>query len=228
MNDNASNEAEAGIQFSVEEAKFRLIKENFISQEDCRTIIKLVEEHGNIGDGYQGNPHPHTASEIFGGYSLNGHNNATRQSLPGHREALEIMLKVRNLLKSHYGLPFLWLEYGHLVFREPVAQDANSEAEEFSHPWHYDNQSEGVKHRTHTAILYLNGNFEGGHTRFQETSFGPFREVQPEPGKLISFDVDKNAHGVSKLTSGKRYVLNMWFSTHWRMIRKHRKIFQPL
>jgi hypothetical protein len=135
------------------------------------------------------------------------------------------MLKARNLVKAHFGLPFLWLDYGHLVFREPV-EGAASEADDFSHPWHFDNQSD--KHRTHTAILYLNDDFEGGLTRFKETDFGPFREIQPEPGKLAAFDVDKNSHGVSKLRSGKRYVLNMWFSTYWKMLPRHRRIFKYL
>ena len=93
---------------------------------------------------------------------------------------------------------------------------------------HFDNQSEHVRHRTHTAILYLNEGFEGGLTRFKETEFGPFREVQPQPGTLLAFDATKNAHAVSKLVTGKRYVMNMWFSTRWRVYRRHRKIFKPL
>jgi hypothetical protein len=136
------------------------------------------------------------------------------------------MMKARKLLKTHFRLPFLWLDFGHLVFRQPIDNEPATEPEEFSHPWHFDNQS--LKHRAHTAILYLNDDFEGGHTRFKETDFGPFREIQPIPGRLAAFNVAKNAHGVSKLKSGKRYVLNMWFSTHWRLYNHHRKIFRPL
>ena len=36
------------------------------------------------------------------------------------------------------------------------------------------------------------------------------------------------AHGVSKLISGKRFVLNMWFSTNWRKFPKHRRIYKTL
>ncbi len=208
------------------ELEYRLLEDNFISPQECLAFIELIEAHGQIGDGYGGNPHPHTKSEIFGGYSFNGYQNKVQQDIPGHKEALAIMMKTQKLLKSHFRLPFLWLDFGHLVFRQPIDNEPATESEEFSHPWHFDNQA--LKHRTHTAILYLNDEFEGGHTRFKETDFGPFREIQPIPGRLAAFNVAKNAHGVSKLRSGKRYVLNMWFSTHWRLFNHHRKIFRPL
>ena len=226
MEQAATNTAgNAPIVFDKEESRYRLLQENFITREECQPLIELVEKHGSIGDGYQGNPHPHTNTEVFGGYSFEGFRHSKPRLVPGHREALAIMIKARNLLKTHFGLPFLWLEYGHLVFRDPV-EDLSKDAEDFSHPWHFDNASD--KRRTHTAILYLNDGFVGGHTRFKETDFGPFREVQPEAGKLVAFDVAKNAHGVSKLKSGKRYVLNMWFSTHWRIFPMHRRIFRSL
>lgn len=213
---------------SAREAKYRLIEPDFISRSECADLIALLEQHGKIGDGYQGNPHPHTATEIFGGYSLDGRSSARPDLPPGHMTALRIMMKTRNRLKKHFRLPFLWLDYGHLVFRKKLDEITIAEDDDFSHPWHLDNQSEGVKHRTHTAILYLNDEFTGGLTRFKETDFGPFREIKPEPGKLASFDVAKNAHAVSKLTSGNRYVLNMWFSTHWQIYKHHRRIFKPL
>jgi hypothetical protein len=228
MEQNQPATANTEIVFDKQESKFRLIKKDFITPEECRLLIELIEKFGEIGDGYGGNPHPHIASEVFGGYSFNGHQNAVQIEHPGHLEALAIMMKARNLLKAHFGLPFLWLDYGHLVFRQPAEEDTAAESEDFSHPWHFDNQSEGIKHRTHTAILYLNDGFQGGLTRFKEADFGPFREITPEPGKLAAFDVDKNAHGVSKLKHGKRYVLNMWFSTQWRMYRHHRRIYKPL
>jgi hypothetical protein len=212
------------VTFSTEEARYRLLQPAFISPAECSTLINLVETYGEIGDGYSGNPHPHTTTEIFGGYSFEGFKHSNPEIVPGHLDALKIMLRARDQLKTHFGLRFLWLDYGHLVFREPTGEIM--EDEDFSHPWHFDNQSD--KHRTHTAILYLNDGFDGGLTRFKETDFGPYREIEPEVGKLAAFDVDKNAHGVSKLKSGRRYVLNMWFSTHWKTLKKHRRIFKSL
>jgi hypothetical protein len=225
MEQAATNSSIAPVVLEKEEAKYRMLQENFITPAECQTVIDLIENYGDIGDGYGGNPHPHTATETFGGYSFEGFKRSKPKLAPGHKEALAIMLKARNLVKKHFGLPFLWLEYGHLVFRELV-ENAGTQADDFSHPWHFDDQTD--KTRTHTAILYLNDGFEGGLTRFKETDFGPYREIQPEAGKLASFDVAKNSHGVSKLVSGRRYVLNMWFSTHWRIFPRHRRIFKHL
>ena len=210
--------------FDEREARYRLFQREFITSEECATLVALIENYGTIGDGYHGDPHPHTPNETFGGYSFG----STPDTLvPGHMEALRIMMRTRNLLRSHFKVPFLWMDFGHLVFRHATGTD-DAEKEEYSHPWHFDNQSEGVKYRTHTAILYLNEEFDGGLTLFREADFGPFREVQPQPGTLLAFDATQNAHAVSKLEGGKRYVLNMWFSTNWRILRRHRRIFKPL
>jgi hypothetical protein len=215
------------IVFGRQESKYRLLKEYFLSPEECQKLVELIDAYAEVGDGYGGNPHPHTPTETFGGYSLDGLNNEKQQDIPGHREALATVLKVRKLLKSHFGLPFLWLDYAHLLFRVQTA-GTEDEPVEYSHPWHFDNQSEGVKHRTHTAIIYLNDAFTGGHTCFQEADFGPYRQVAPSPGTLLGFDAAKNGHAVTKLTGGKRYTMIMWFSTHWRIFPRHRKIFMPL
>jgi len=40
--------------------------------------------------------------------------------------------------------------------------------------------------------------------------------------------VAENAHAVTKLTSGERFVLNLWFSTNWRKYSAQRQIFKQL
>jgi len=226
---NAAGEATAEnqpIEFSKLERKYRLVTDAFISPEECRQLIELTDKYGAIGDGYAGNPHPHTPHETFGGYSFDV--NKGHPQTPDHKIGLQVIKRVRKQLMSHFHTPFLWLDYAQIVFREATGTGEEAETEEYSHPWHFDNQSDGVKHRTHTAIMYLNDDFEGGHTQFREAGFGPFRELKPTPGKLVGFRVAENAHAVTKLHSGKRYVLNMWFSTHLKKMRKHRKIFSHL
>lgn len=208
------------------ERPYRLIVDDFLSTDECARLVAFADEHAIVGDGYGGNPHPHTPHETFAGYSFDGRQGMTKE--PGHLLALEAMERIRLYLKKHFRLPFLWLEYGHLVVREATGTGEAAETEEFSHPWHFDNQASHVKHRTHTSILYLNDGFEGGLTRFKETDFGPFREVTPKAGKLIGFSVAENAHAVSKLRGGRRYVMNIWWSTHWSRWKRNRKIFRPL
>lgn len=226
MNEHIATRDGDTFDFDTVESRYRCIVDDFLSPEVCNALVKFADEHAVIGDGYGGNPHPHTPNETFSGYSIGGAtDNATD---PGHLLTLQTISDVRKLIMQHYGLRFLWLEYAHLVVRESTGTGAEAESEEFSHPWHFDNQHHNIRHRSHTAILYLNDGFEGGLTRFREASFGPFREVAPRAGRLVTFDAAENAHAVSKLVKGRRYVLNMWFAKHWRRIPKHRRIFKPL
>ena len=209
------------IVLSAEELKYRQIEEQLVSPEECATLLEFASKNLIVGDGYGGDANPHSETETFSGFTITGASGPGAD--PAHLLCLEVIQRARKAVMRHFGLPFLWLDYAHLVKREPIPGSEVS-ADELSHPWHYDDQSEGVKHRTHTAILYLNDQFEGGLTQFQEADFGPFRQVQPQTGKMIAFAVAHNAHAVSKLISGERYVLNMWFSTHMRIWRRHRRV----
>jgi len=142
--------ASAPIVMDKRESKFRLIHENFLSPEECARLSDFTRKNRIIGDGYNGNPHPHTPTETFAGISFSGE--FPRPDLPEYQLTLRIMQRVRRSMMWHFRKPILWLEFGHLVSRA-VAGMPEAPPEEFSHPWHFDNQSEGVKYRTHTAIL---------------------------------------------------------------------------
>ena len=55
------------------------------------------------------------------------------------------------------------------------------------------------------AMLYLNDDFSGGCTCFENF------EVKPEPGKLIIFENTKNLHYVDKVEGSERYALSFWY-----------------
>ena len=57
------------------------------------------------------------------------------------------------------------------------------------------------------AMLYLNNNFSGGHTCFENF------EVKPEPGKLIIFSNSHYLHYVNKVESAERFVLSFWYNS---------------
>ncbi len=223
---NTNTSPAGNIVFTPEESRYRQIEEQLVSPEECAKLLRFADQSMILGDGYGGDANPHTQTEAFYGYTFAG--KPKHAVAPEHLLALRVIQRSRKAVMRHFRLRFLWLDFAHLVMREPLENSDAAAPEELSHPWHYDNQAEHVKHRTHTAILYLNDGFEGGLTQFKEASFGPFRQVQPSAGKMVAFSVANNAHAVSKLTKGKRYVLNMWFSTHWPIWRNHRRIFQPL
>ena len=55
------------------------------------------------------------------------------------------------------------------------------------------------------AMLYLNDDFSGGHTCFEDF------DVAPEPGKLIIFSNSQYLHHVNKVEDGERFVLSFWY-----------------
>ena len=57
------------------------------------------------------------------------------------------------------------------------------------------------------AMVYLNDDFIGGHTCFEEF------EIKPEVGKLIIFSNSYYRHYVTRIESGIRYTLAFWFTS---------------
>ena len=57
------------------------------------------------------------------------------------------------------------------------------------------------------AMLYLNDDFGGGYTIFEDF------EVKPKAGKLIIFSNSHYIHYVSKVENSERFVLSFWYNT---------------
>ena len=55
------------------------------------------------------------------------------------------------------------------------------------------------------AMLYLNDDFDGGHTLFEQY------DIKPEVGKLVVFSNSQLPHHVSKVENGQRFVLSFWY-----------------
>jgi len=65
--------------------------------------------------------------------------------------------------------------------------------------------------RTWSSIIYLNEGFTGGEFFFYGN--GTLDRIQPKPGLMIGFGAGPNYfHGVTKVESGRRFTVNMWFS----------------
>ena len=63
---------------------------------------------------------------------------------------------------------------------------------------------------TLSSIIYLNDNYEGGHTYFADGT--TFASVT---GRAVFFDGQYYPHGVSSISKGPRYTIATWF-THAR------------
>ena len=56
------------------------------------------------------------------------------------------------------------------------------------------------------AVLYLNDDFTGGYTGFEEY------EVKPEVGKLLLFSNSIYKHHVTKIEGVERFALSIWYN----------------
>jgi hypothetical protein len=56
------------------------------------------------------------------------------------------------------------------------------------------------------CIIYLNDNYNGGSTSFNENL-----KIKPEVGKCLIFSNSQYLHWVEKITEGNRYTLSTWF-----------------
>lgn len=62
----------------------------------------------------------------------------------------------------------------------------------------------GLEHRKFGAIIYLNDDYEGGHTYYPNYDF----EITPEAGKLaIHLGDPDHLHGVTKVEGNTRYTI---------------------
>lgn len=71
---------------------------------------------------------------------------------------------------------------------------------------HYDNTD---KKTTLSSILYLNNNFNGGETYFEEGTI-----ISPKLNRCLIFDGKKYKHGVNKINKGDRYTLAIWYKNN--------------
>lgn len=55
-----------------------------------------------------------------------------------------------------------------------------------------------------TLLIYLNDNYEGGHTQFYDDNWKETRDIQPKEGKALLFDIDL-WHKGNELFTGEKY-----------------------
>lgn len=70
-------------------------------------------------------------------------------------------------------------------------------------------QGEHIDFHYHTAtsVLYLNDEYEGGHTVVDD------KIIEPKKGKIILFEGNKTRHKVLPITFGTRYTNTTWYVT---------------
>uniref|UniRef100_A0A1A8QXY9 procollagen-proline 3-dioxygenase n=2 Tax=Nothobranchius rachovii TaxID=451742 RepID=A0A1A8QXY9_9TELE len=207
----------------------RVLLDGVISDDDCRELQRLSNGAALKGDGYSGQPSPHTPNEMFQGVTILKTVKLGQEGKVPLKSAglfFDLSEKVRKVLESYFHLDTpLYSSYSHLVCRSAVDEKQEGR-EDLSHPVHVDNcvlnselkqcikEPPAYTHRDYSAILYLNDDFEGGEFIFTELDAKTVTaEVQPRCGRVVGFGAGKeNPHGVRAVTKGQRCAVALWFT----------------
>ncbi|XP_030640483.1 prolyl 3-hydroxylase 2 [Chanos chanos] len=207
----------------------RVLLDDVISEEECSELRDLAHTVTMAGDGYRGKMSPHTPNEKFEGatvlktlqYGYEG-----RVPLRSARLFYDVSEKARRIIESYFMLnSTLHFSYTHLVCRTAITgqQDHRND---LSHPIHADNclldpeanecwkEPPAYTYRDYSALLYLNGDFEGGEFIFTEMDAKTVTaSVKPRCGRMVGFSSGgENPHGVRAVTRGQRCAVALWFT----------------
>uniref|UniRef100_A0A8C3HB73 procollagen-proline 3-dioxygenase n=1 Tax=Chrysemys picta bellii TaxID=8478 RepID=A0A8C3HB73_CHRPI len=217
----------------------RVVVDGVISEEECVELQKLTNAAASAGDGYRGKTSPHTPSETFYGvtvYKALKLGQEGKVSMHSARLYYNVTEKVRHMMESYFRLDTpLYFSYSHLVCRTAI-EDKQADRTDSSHAVHVDNcilnaeamvcvkEPPAYTFRDYSAILYLNGDFEGGAFYFTELDATTVTaEVQPQCGRAVGFSSgSENPHGVKAVTKGQRCAIALWFTLDPRHSERER------
>ncbi|NWR79272.1 P3H1 hydroxylase, partial [Centropus unirufus] len=207
----------------------RVVVDGVLSAKECQELQSLTNAAASAGDGYRGKTSPHTPSETFYGVTvlkalkLGQEGRVPLQSAYLYYNVTE---KVRHMMESYFRLEVpLHFSYSHLVCRTAIEEKQEGRKDN-SHEVHVDNcilnaeslvcvkEPPAYTFRDYSAILYLNGDFEGGAFYFTELDAKTeTAEVQPQCGRAVGFSSgSENPHGVKAVTKGQRCAIALWFT----------------
>uniref|UniRef100_A0A669EMC5 procollagen-proline 3-dioxygenase n=1 Tax=Oreochromis niloticus TaxID=8128 RepID=A0A669EMC5_ORENI len=207
----------------------RVLLDHVISEEECAELRQLAHTVTMAGDGYKGRMSPHTPNERFEGASVLKtlqHGFEGRVPMRSARLFYETSERARRIIESYFVLnSTLHFSYTHLVCRTAI-KGQQDHRNDLSHPIHADNclldpdanecwkEPPAYTNRDYSALLYLNGDFEGGEFIFTEMDAKTVTaSVKPKCGRMVGFSSGgENPHGVKAVTSGQRCAVALWFT----------------
>eukprot|EP00079_Xenopus_tropicalis_P037395 XP_017951166.1 PREDICTED: prolyl 3-hydroxylase 1-like [Xenopus tropicalis] len=205
---------------------------NLMKEIETRTIREgeaAFSAAASAGDGYRGTTSPHTPNEKFHGVTVYKALKLGQEGKVPLSSALlyyNVTDKVRRVVESYFRLDSpLYFSYSHLVCRTAV-EEKQEGRKDLSHPVHVDNcilnaeanmcikEHPAYTFRDYSAILYLNGDFEGGNFVFTELDAKTITaEVRPQCGRMVGFSSgEENPHRVNAVTKGQRCAVALWFT----------------
>lgn len=169
---------------------------NLISKEEAAWLVNFAEgiEQWEYG-----------GSDFWDNRSLNAINIYEQHNKEVGKFLFDLRNKMSQEIESVYGNPV----YPDLlqIVRWFPGQEQSPHADDMTN-----SNEEGLEwfhHRHYGSILYLNDNYDGGHTYYPQHNF----EIKPEVGTLAVHPGDPDhMHGVTKVTGGIRYTIASFWS----------------
>ncbi|XP_063956982.1 uncharacterized protein LOC129263352 [Lytechinus pictus] len=210
----------------------RVVADGLAADQECGTLLQLLDGEAKEGNGYKGKTSPHTKYENFEGLTVKDAVDAAgagRIPLLYPTVYMHLAERSRQFVQRHFNLKsHLFFSYTHLVCRSAgpgiLTAYSSIRRKDLSHPVHADNcqlDHKGYCHkrlpafvwRDWSAILYLNHDFEGGEFIFANFNNTPQAQVNPKCGRLVGFSAgSENLHGVKGVIHGRRCALAMWYT----------------
>jgi len=173
---------------------------NFISVEDSQYIINLINQN-------------HTRSSVVEGVSDRTAISDYRTSSTSNLDMNDpVISKINNKIAALLNLD---------VNKGEAIQGQMYEVGQYFKPHHdyftgagYDMHCKASGNRTHTLMVYLNQEFEGGGTNFPKLN----QIVLPETGKALWWEnmingelQESSLHEGMPVTAGKKYIITSWW-----------------
>jgi len=173
---------------------------NFISHQECDEIIKMIDANHSRSSVVVGGPDRADITE---------HRTSSTSNL---NPSNVIIQSVHKKIASTLGLEFS---------KGEALQGQLYEEGQYFKPHHdfftgraYDMHCLASGNRTHTLMLYLNDDFEGGETNFPQLS----KSVKAEKGKALWWEnmrdgkfLNETLHEGTPITKGKKYIATAWW-----------------
>lgn len=173
---------------------------NFISKDECDYIINIIKQN-------------HHKSKVVGESAESVYDSSRTSSTSNLNRQDSVINNIHKKISNYLNIPIEKGEdlQGQLYkpgqFFRPHQDGFGSSS--------YKRHCLSSGNRTHTLMIYLNDNFEGGETNFPNQN----KFVKPETGKAViweNIDAESNIlnealHEGTDVTSGEKYIITSWW-----------------
>ena len=168
--------------------------DNFITHEECELLI----------DYFKRSPRRFVSEDDFWDNRVVPCGRLSDNKIRVLVEAIQY--RVAGKICGYYEEDYIYPNFSNIVYWGPDMElTPHCDNMHIYHP----KREHNTAYRDYSAVLCLNEDYVGGHTIFPELD----TEYAGKTGRLIIFPSGRShLHGVTEVTSGKRYTFALWYT----------------